>query len=81
MKIYNYKGKNNICGDKIRQARALRGITQEDLAAKMQTEGVNIERNSISKMESGVRFVTDYELLILSKVLDVDVMWLLSDQP
>ena len=81
MKIYNYKGKNNICGDKIRQARALRGVTQEELAAKMQTEGVAIERNSISKMESGVRFVTDYELLIISKVLEVDIIWLLSDQP
>ena len=62
MKIYDYGGKKNICGSRIKQARALRNISQSELAAKMQVEGITIERDSISRIEIGTRFVTDYEL-------------------
>ena len=80
MKIYDYKGKKNITGDKIRQARALRDVTQQELAARLQIEGVLIERNSISKIESGERFVADYELVNIAKVLNVTVEWLLKEE-
>lgn len=80
MKIYDFHGKSNISGNKIRQARALRKVTQADLAAKLQIEGVQLERNSISKIESGDRFVADYELLAISKVLKVSIEWLLNDE-
>ena len=79
MKIYDYGGKKNICGDRIKQARAMRRITQSELAARMQIEGITIERDSISRIESGTRFVTDYELKIFAKVLRVNIMWLISD--
>ncbi|OUP18337.1 transcriptional regulator [Lachnoclostridium sp. An196] len=80
MKIYDYGGKKNICGSRIKQARALRNISQSELAAKMQVEGITIERDSISRIEIGTRFVTDYELKIFAKVLKVNIMWLLSDE-
>ena len=51
-------------------------MTQEDLAAKLQVEGVLIERNSVCKLEIGERFVTDYELTVLAKILDVSMEWL-----
>lgn len=79
MKIYDYGGKKNICGDRIRQARALRKISQNELAAKMQIEGITIERDSISRIEIGARFVADYELKIFAKVLKVNIEWLISD--
>lgn len=79
MKIYDYGGRKNICGDRIRQARALRKISQSELAAKMQVEGITIERDSISRIEIGTRFVTDYELKVFAKVLMVNIMWLISD--
>ena len=79
MKIYDYGGKKNICGDRIRQARALRRISQSELAARMQVEGITIERDSISRIEIGTRFVTDYELKIFAKVLNVNIMWLISE--
>ena len=79
MKIYDYGGKKNICGDRIRQARALRRISQSELAARMQVEGITIERDSISRIEIGTRFVTDYELKIFAKVLKVNIMWLISE--
>ena len=78
MKIYDYDGKKNICGQRLKQIRKKRKITQTELAARLQVKGVNIERDSISRIEIGTRFVTDYEIVILSEILDVSVSWLLG---
>lgn len=76
MKIYDYKGRKNLCGDRVKEARARRKITQEDLAARLQIEGVTMERDSVSRIEIGTRFVTDYELVVLSRVLGVSMEWM-----
>ena len=78
MKIYDYDGKKNISGDRIRQARVVQRMRQEDLAAKLQIAGVNMERDSISRIEIGTRFVSDFELKVFAKVLGVSVLWLLA---
>ena len=78
MKIYDYNGKKNICGDRVRAARKNLGLSQENLAARLQTEGVNIERDSVSRIEIGTRFVADFELVILCKVLNVSANYLLG---
>jgi len=78
MKIYDYHGKKNICGNRLRIARVTKRLQQEDLAAKIQIEGVILERDSISRIEIGTRFVSDYELLVFAKVLGVSVNWLLG---
>lgn len=79
MKIYDFGGAKNISGDRIHQARTTIRLSQADLAARMQINGVIIERGAISKIETGNRFVTDYELLIFAKVLGVSMEWL-TDQ-
>lgn len=79
MKIYDYNGKKNICGDKIHEARCKLRMTQSDLAAKLQVNGIIIERDSISRIEIGTRFVADYELRELAKILKVDINWLLEE--
>lgn len=56
--------------------RATKRISQADLAARMQVKGVFIEREAISKIETGDRFVTDYELMIFADVLGVTMDWL-----
>ena len=76
MKIYDYKGRKNLCGDRVREARARLNITQADLAARLQVAGIIIERDSVSRIEIGTRFVTDYELVVLSNVLGVSLEWL-----
>ncbi len=78
MKIYDYNGKKNICGDRVHEARRKLHLTQADLAAKLQISGIIIERDSISRIEIGTRFVTDYEIRELSKILKVNVAWLLG---
>ena len=78
MKIYDFDGKKNICGKRVKEARKKLGISQDDLAARLQVSGVIIERNSISRIESGARFVADYELLSLSNILKVSPSYLLG---
>lgn len=78
MKIYEFEGKKNICGDRVHEARRRVRLTQRDLAAKLQIEGVIIERDSVSRIEIGTRFVADYELRALSLILKVSVAWLLG---
>lgn len=71
MKIYDYNGKKNICGERIRAARKAMHLSQQELAARLQVEGINLEQDSISRIEIGTRFVADFELLILCKILSV----------
>lgn len=77
MKIYDFDGKKNVSGERIHQARTTKRLSQSDLAARMQIHGVTIEREAISKIETGDRFVTDYELMVFAKVLGVSMEWLL----
>ena len=79
MKIYDYNGRKNICGKKVKLARKNNRLSQSDLATKLQLAGVVIERDSISRIESGTRFVTDYELKILAEIFHVEVAWFLSE--
>lgn len=78
MKIYDYDGKKNVCGDRVREARCKRRLTQSELAAQLQLAGIIIERDSVSRIEIGTRFVADYELRELARILKVSVNWLLG---
>ncbi len=63
-------GLNNLCGKKVALFRKELGISQRMLADRLQLEGLDIDKNAIQRIESGKRFVTDIELLYLSKVLN-----------
>lgn len=78
MKIYDYNGKKNCCGDRVREDRQKLRLSQSDLAARLQIAGVIIERDSISRIEIGTRFVADYEVAALARALKVSVEWLLE---
>ena len=78
MKIYDYQGQKNISGERIRAARVKQRMSQSELAARLQVKGVNIERDSLSRIETGTRFVTDYEIVVLSEILNVSALWLLG---
>ena len=78
MKFYEYHGKRNICGDRIREARLKRRLSQSDLCKLLQLRGVMVERDTISRMESGSSFVADFEAVVIAEVLEVPVLWLLG---
>ena len=80
MKIYDFNGKKNISGQRIREARIKLHWSQKALAVRLKLEGVELERDSISRIEIGTRFVADadYEIKMLAKVLNTSVTWLLG---
>lgn len=65
MRKFQFEGKGNVSGDRVRELRLRARLSQTALAAKMQTEGAIIEQDAVSRIESGSRLVTDYELLVL----------------
>lgn len=78
MKIYDFDGRKNISGERIREARIKARLSQGELAARIQLEGIVIERDSISRVEIGTRFIPDYEIPIFARVLGVSALWLLG---
>ena len=66
-------GKNNICGQKVYMLRKehIPKMSQRMLAEKLQIMGIDVDKNAIQRIESGQRFVTDIELLSLSKVFNI----------
>ena len=73
--------RRNIIGERVRLARerAKPLITQADLAARLQIEGLQLERVTISKIETGYREVTDVEAMAIAKALGVTISWLLGE--
>lgn len=65
--------KNNLTGEKIKQYRKERKMSQQQLSAKLETLSVYICRGSISRIEDGSRTVTDIELYGLSQILQVPI--------
>ncbi len=54
MKIYQFNGKSNICGENIRRIREYQKLTQAQLAARLQSRyNVQLEQRSISRIEIG----------------------------
>jgi transcriptional regulator with XRE-family HTH domain len=66
----------NHIGLRIKEIRDRKKLKQTDLAAKLQTAGFDIDSNTISKIERGLRNLSGRELCIFAKVLGVSPFWL-----
>lgn len=63
----------NICGAAIKRLRLGHGYTQEQLAVKCQIARWDVDRKLISKIEIGIRELSDANLRILAQVLSVEI--------
>lgn len=74
-------GRNNICGEKIKLLREQlpQKTSQKKFADLLQIEGLDLDKNAVQRIESGQRFVTDIELRVIKKVLNVSYEELLDD--
>ncbi|WP_395730441.1 helix-turn-helix domain-containing protein [Prosthecobacter sp.] len=62
----------NILGPNIRKWRKKAGLSQDDLAARLQLAGLeNIDRVAVAKIESQIRSLFDYELIVIGIALKV----------
>lgn len=79
MKLYWYRGRCNLSGLRIKEVREASGLSQEDLAAKLQLMGIELTQKSISRIECGLRVVPDYELKYFARALGKSVEWFLEE--
>ncbi len=81
MRMLIKNGKINSCGERIKELRQTLGISQNDLAVKLQLVGRGITQETISRIETGDRVVPDYELKYFAEALGVSVSFLLGLEP
>ncbi len=77
-KIKAADGTNNLCGRRIAELRKSRKLSQRKLATKMQLLGFDVDHYFIRRVENGERFVTDIDLVIFAKALEVPISAMLS---
>ncbi len=58
-------------GNNVRILREKYGITQEQLAAKLQIYGCDITRSAVAKIEVGQRHLYPDEIFLIRKILSV----------
>lgn len=82
---YMYKnkaqtGKNNLCGERIKRFREQmpEKISQRAFADLLQLQGLDVDKNAIQRIECGKRFITDIELKVIAKTLNVSYQDLLD---
>ncbi|BAH08283.1 hypothetical protein CKR_3232 [Clostridium kluyveri NBRC 12016] len=70
----------NLIGDRVKYARLKNKpkVTQNDLLARLAVRGIELEKTTISKIESKTRPVTDKELVAIADALNVSILWLLG---
>ena len=60
-------GRKNLLGIKMREIRKARGISQRQVADDLAELGLVVDKNAVQRMESGQRFITDIELITISR--------------
>lgn len=79
MRKITFNENKNIIYMQLRRIRKEKGLSQQEMAARLQIMGINIDQQMISKIEHNQRMVTDYELACLCKILNVDPKDLLDN--
>ena len=71
MKINKYYEFRNVSGTILKKLRQEAGMSQEELAAKIQLLGFSLTAKEISKIEKNNRLVQDFELFAFAKIFNV----------
>ena len=60
-----------LFGNNIRNLRMTKGLTQEQLSAKLQINGCDITRSALAKIEVGQRHLYPDEIKLIKEILNV----------
>lgn len=71
---------NNVVGKYIKEIREQQGLTQEQLAIRLEMAGWQVDRFLISKIERGDRQILDTEVQLIAKALKVSVSNLFGEK-
>jgi transcriptional regulator with XRE-family HTH domain len=75
------KKRRNHVGPQVRRLRSVNQWSQADLAAACQLHGWDAGRDIVARIESGLRQITDHELIVLAHVLGTTVAELIGETP
>jgi transcriptional regulator with XRE-family HTH domain len=64
----------NIVGRQVAKLRNERGLSQTEFAAALQRAGWDISRETLAKIENGIRWVADFEIIKLAETLKSKVV-------
>ena len=67
-------------GLKIKAIREARGLSQIEVVERLAEKGINMSRETLSKIENGNRTVSAMELNAICKVLNIDINILFEDE-
>lgn len=71
MKINKNNEWRNVSGIKLRELRTAAKMSQEDLAKKLQLDGIDLTLKEISKIETNKKLVQDFELFAFAKIFNL----------
>ena len=71
MNAFQYNEFRNISGNKLSELRKANKMSQQELAEKLQLEGIDLTSKEISKIENNKRLVQDFELFAFAKIFKV----------
>ena len=72
-------GNANVVGKCIERLRLSKKIKQSDFIAKLQSEGLDINPTSYSKLEGQLRQANDLEIYYIAKILNVPISTLYKE--
>lgn len=71
-------GEKNLISRRLIELRRQSGLSQRDLADKLQLAGYDMDKNVITRIETNKRYVTDLELKALAEIFQVSYQFLID---
>ena len=71
--IKKFNEKKNISGNFIEKSREQKGISRVQLSIKLELLAIYLDRSEIYKIEENKLPIKDFELIGISKALDIDL--------
>ena len=74
------KNEKNLISQRLIALRKEHGLSQRELAYKLQLEGYDIDKNVITRIETNKRYVTDLEIKAFAQVFHVTYEFLIDGE-
>ena len=71
-------GEKNLVGSRLTALREEHHYSQRDLASILQTIGMDMDKNVITRIETNKRYVTDIEIKALAEIFHVTYKYLID---
>lgn len=71
-------GEKNLIGVRLKQLQEREKFSQRDLAYRLQSAGLDVDKNVITRIETNKRYVTDLEIQDIARFFRVSYEYLID---